>query len=142
MKVFGGTILSQGSIILKVEKTSEDATFNQIMKMVENAQNTKAPIQGFADKISSYFVPAIVTLAVIDWIVWFSITYTDKEDKIISATSHESKFQFAFDFGISTLVVACPCALGLATPTAVMVGTGLAASYGILIKGADILEKI
>ena len=145
MRVFGGTILTQGSIIVKVLKTSEDATFNQIMKLVENAQNSKAPIQGYADKISSYFVPVIVFLAIIDWIVWFSIVFSDKQEKLeddIVDKSNLEKFQFAFDFGISSLVVACPCALGLATPTAVMVGTGLAASYGILIKGADILEKI
>jgi P-type Cu+ transporter len=143
LKVFGGTILIQGSIIVKVEKTSEDATFNQIMRLVENAQNTKAPIQGFADKISSVFVPIIVVLAIIDWIVWYSIVYSDSDDKLgILGSKHMSRFEFAFDFGISTLVIACPCALGLATPTAVMVGTGLAASYGILIKSADVLEKI
>lgn len=82
MRVFGGTILTQGSIIVKVLKTSEDATFNQIMKLVENAQNSKAPIQGYADKISSYFVPVIVFLAIIDWIVWFSIVFTDKQEKL------------------------------------------------------------
>lgn len=87
-----------------------------------------------ADKISAVFVPVIVMLAIFTWTVWFSIIY--------SAPAGEYTFQFAFDFGISTLVVACPCALGLATPTAVMVGTGLAASYGILIKGADVLEKV
>ena len=110
------------------------------MKMVEKAQNTKAPIQGVADRISAYFVPAIVTLAVIDWIIWFTIVYNNKsfEEQI----KKSNRFQFAFDFGISTLVIACPCALGLATPTAVMVGTGLAASKGILLKGADIFEKI
>ena len=74
-KVFGGTILTQGSIIFKVMKIAEDATFNQIMKLVENAQNTKAPIQNFADKISSYFVPTIVVLAICDWIVWFSLVF-------------------------------------------------------------------
>lgn len=77
MKVFGGTILLQGTIILKVSKTSDNATFNQIMKLVENAQNTKAPIQGYADKISSVFVPIIVVLAVITWIVWFNVVFND-----------------------------------------------------------------
>ena len=76
MQVYGGTILTTGSIILRVEKLSEDATFNQIMRMVENAQDSKAPIQGFADKISSYFVPTIVVLAILDWIIWFSIVYS------------------------------------------------------------------
>lgn len=126
-----------------MEKTSEDATFNQIMKLVENAQNTKAPIQGLADRISAVFVPMIVALAVLAWIVWYSIVFSDEENSFgLEGNPNTSKFEFAFDFGISTLVIACPCALGLATPTAVMVGTGLAASFGILIKSADILEKI
>lgn len=113
------------------------------MKLVENAQSSKAPIQGYADKISSIFVPTIVVLAVMDWIIWFSIVYSDKTDKFgFESNPNTSKFKFCFNFGISTLVIACPCALGLATPTAVMVGTGLAASYGILIKQADILEKV
>lgn len=79
-------------------------------------------------------------LAIFDWIVW--ITIVNLNPSVIPYSIHISKFQFAFDFGISTLVIACPCALGLATPTAVMVGTGLAASMGILIKGADVLEKL
>ena len=137
--VFGGSLLTTGTLIFKVTKSAEDATLKQIIKMVENAQNTKAPIQGFADKISAYFVPLIVILAIIDWIIWFSLIYTDQ---LLVGEHPMKRFQFAFDFGISTLVIACPCALGLATPTAVMVGTGLAASYGILIKGADVLEKI
>ena len=113
------------------------------MKLVENAQNTKAPIQGTADRISSIFVPIIVLIAILTWIVWFSMVYTDDEDKFeLLSNPNVSRFEFSFDFGISTLVIACPCALGLATPTAVMVGTGLAASMGILIKSADILEKI
>lgn len=137
MSVFGGTILTKGSIVVRVTKLAEDATFNQIMKMVENAQNSRAPIQTFADQLSGVFVPAIVVLAILTWIVWFSLVYSSEFN-----TGDETRFQFAFDFGISTLVIACPCALGLATPTAVMVGTGLAASYGILIKSADVLEKI
>jgi len=79
MNVYGGTILIQGTIIMKVEKLSEDATFNQIMKMVENAYNSKAPIQGFADKISSYFVPMIVGLSLITWAVWFILVFTDSQ---------------------------------------------------------------
>lgn len=141
-RVYGGSLLTQGTIVFEVQKVAEEATFNQIMKMVENAQNTKAPIQGLADKISGYFVPTIVTLAIIDWVIWLAIVYSDNDGSIVDESKHESRFQFAFDFAVSTLVIACPCALGLATPTAVMVGTGLAASHGILIKGADILEKI
>jgi Cu+-exporting ATPase len=83
------------------------------------------------------FVPTIIALAVLTWAVWFSLVYLGVVD-----VGKRNKFDFAFTFGISTLVIACPCALGLATPTAVMVGTGVAARYGVLIKGADVLEKI
>ena len=87
-------------------------------------------------------MPTIVFLAIVTWIIWFSIIYSDRGIEILKNYPNTTEFAFAFDFGISTLVIACPCALGLATPTAVMVGTGLAASFGILIKGADVLEKI
>jgi P-type Cu+ transporter len=110
------------------------------MKLVEDAQSKKAPIQGYADKIAQVFVPTIVLLAVITWIFWFSYVYSIEEEDLYTGKS--SQFVFAFNFGISTLVIACPCALGLATPTAVMVGTGIAASFGVLIKGGDVLERI
>lgn len=144
-KVFGGTILKEGSLIMKVKKTSEDATFNQIMSLVENAQSTKAPIQAYADKIASVFVPMIVFLSFLTLIVWLSVVYSDSEEhfnRVHNKMGFKTRFEFCLQFAISVLVIACPCALGLATPTAVMVGTGLAASYGILIKQADILEKI
>ena len=140
-KVFGGTMLTRGSILVKVDKLAENAAINQIMKLVESAQTAKAPIQGVADTIAKYFVPTIVILAILTWIFWFSLTYSDfGKEKLYIGT--RSRFVFAFNFGISTLVIACPCALGLATPTAVMVGTGIAASFGILIKGGDVLERI
>ena len=140
-KVFGGTMLNRGALLIQVDRLAENSAINQIMKLVESAQSAKAPIQGYADKISSYFVPAIVMLAIFTWIVWFSITYSDwSQDNLW--LENKTRFVFAFNFGISTLVIACPCALGLATPTAVMVGTGIAASFGILIKGGDILERV
>ena len=89
-RVYGGSILTQGTIIFEAEKIAEDATFNQIMKMVENAQNTKAPIQGVADKISAYFVPAIVTLALIDWLIWFIIVYTS--DSFMEESKRKNRF--------------------------------------------------
>ena len=140
-KVYGGTMLLRGTILVKVDRMAELSAINQIMKLVESAQSAKAPIQGFADKVAQYFVPTIVLLAIVSWIFWFSLSYSDfgKEQLWLGG---QTRFVFAFNFGVSTLVIACPCALGLATPTAVMVGTGIAASFGVLIKGGDVLEKI
>lgn len=137
-KVFGGTVLEKGSLICRVDVIEEDSSLNQILKLVENAQTNKAPIQAYADKISSYFVPIIISCAIVAWILWFSIVFSSPD--YFSGLS-ESKFSFAFTFGISTVIIACPCALGLATPTAVMVCSGIAANLGILIKGGNILEK-
>jgi len=140
-KVYGGTTLLRGAMLVKVDRMSELSAINQIMKLVESAQSAKAPIQGVADTIARYFVPTIVLLALISWIFWFSLAYSDfgKEWLYLGG---QTRFVFAFNFGVSTLVIACPCALGLATPTAVMVGTGIAASFGCLIKGGDVLENI
>jgi len=109
--------------------------------MVEDAQNNKAPIQAIADRIASYFVPLVILVACITWLFWFFFAFSDKGVQYLEL-GNRSRFEFAFNFGISTLVVACPCALGLATPTAVMVGTGVAAKFGVLIKGADVFEKM
>ena len=109
--------------------------------MVEDAQNNKAPIQAYADRIASYFVPVIILIAFLTWIFWFFLAFSERGKRVINL-DNKSRFEFAFNFGISTLVVACPCALGLATPTAVMVGTGVAAKFGVLIKGADVFEKM
>jgi Cu+-exporting ATPase len=123
-----------------VTKTAENSSLNQIIKLVENAQNAKAPIQGLADNIAKVFVPIVILLSAIAWICWFSYAYSKRGYERIDLDGM-TRFQFAFSFGIATLVIACPCALGLATPTAVMVGTGVAATFGVLIKGGDILEK-
>ena len=136
-KAFGGTLLHKGCLIIKVDTIEEESSLNQILKLVENAQTSKAPIQSYADKISSYFVPLIIMWACVAWVIWFTAVYTSAH---YFADITESKFNFAFTFGISTVVIACPCALGLATPTAVMVCSGVAASLGILIKGGGILE--
>ena len=136
-KVFGGTILIKGSIVFRVDSIEEDNSLNKIINLVTNAQTSKAPIQRYADQISSYFVPFIILWACIAWITWFIAVY--KYDHYFSDIKW--KFSFAFTFGISTVVIAWPCALGLATPTAVMIWSGVAASHGILIKGGDVLER-
>ena len=124
--VIGATINKHGSFKFKATKVGANSTLAQIIKLIEDAQGKKAPIQRFADKISAYFVPAVIIIAVISFSIWYFI---------IGQT-----FSFALIIAVSVLVIACPCALGLATPTAIMVGTGKGAEKGILIKGGDALE--
>ncbi len=134
-KVIGSTINKTSTFQFKAEKVGKETILSQIIKMVEEAQGTTAPIQKLADKISSVFVPIVVTIAVTAFIFWLvvapSIGLTD---------DIQSTFQFAVYIATTILIIACPCALGLATPTAVMVGTGKAAGKGILIKDAQALE--
>ena len=139
--VVGGTINLHGSLLFRATKVGSDTALSQIITLVSNAQATKAPIQRMADRISSVFVPVVVSLAVLTFVVWIFLTSFGAVPTSW-LPSGSSNFVFSFLFGISVLVIACPCALGLATPTAVMVGTGVGASLGILIKSAAILEKI
>jgi Cu+-exporting ATPase len=124
--VIGATINKQGAFRFKATKVGANSTLAQIIKLIEDAQGKKAPIQRFADKISAYFVPAVILIAIISFSVWYFIV--------------GQTFSFALIIAVSVLVIACPCALGLATPTAIMVGTGKGAEKGILIKGGDALE--
>lgn len=124
--VTGGTINKHGSFIFKARRIGKDTTLSQIIKLIEDAQTQKAPIQRFADIVSGYFVPVVVVIALATFLIWHF--WLGKE------------FSFALMTGISVLVIACPCALGLATPTAIMVGTGMGARKGILIKGGEALE--
>lgn len=130
-KVFSSTILKSGYLEIKVLKKAEDSSIATIIKLVEEASNSKAPISKLVDKISLYFVPTIIGIALI---TFFSFL-------IAGLVSREYDFADAFNFGVSILVIACPCALGLATPVAIMVGTGKGAENGLLIKNAEILEK-
>ncbi|KAI9981223.1 hypothetical protein PInf_008940 [Phytophthora infestans] len=133
-RVLGATLNVDGLFHMKVTGTDSDTALNQIIRLVEDAQTSKAPIQAYADYISSIFVPMVVVLALLTFIIWYTLI---PENWIPDS---DGKFVFALDFGIATLVVACPCALGLATPTAVMVGTGVGAQCGVLIKGGEALE--
>eukprot|EP00227_Mantoniella_beaufortii_P003136 CAMPEP_0197613582 /NCGR_PEP_ID=MMETSP1326-20131121/59090_1 /TAXON_ID=1155430 /ORGANISM="Genus nov. species nov., Strain RCC2288" /LENGTH=1012 /DNA_ID=CAMNT_0043182445 /DNA_START=186 /DNA_END=3224 /DNA_ORIENTATION=+ len=138
--VVGGTLNSGGAFVMRALRVGADASLSQIVKLVENAQLAKAPIQAVADRISSVFVPFVVLAAFTTFLGWY-VAGTGGYFPDAWLPVGETKMIFAVMFGISVLVTACPCALGLATPTAVMVGTGVGASNGILIKGADGLER-
>jgi Cu+-exporting ATPase len=124
--VYAASLNTTGAIRFKAEKVGGDTALAQIVKLVEDAQGSKAPIAQMADIVSGYFVPVVCAIAVLSGVAWFFGTGGDLE--------------FALTIFISTLVIACPCALGLATPTAIMVGTGKGAENGILIKGGEALE--
>ncbi|KAG2766891.1 Copper-transporting ATPase [Phytophthora cactorum] len=138
-RVLGATLNVDGLFHMKVTGVDSDTALNQIIRLVEDAQTSKAPIQAYADYISSIFVPTVVVLALVTFAIWYILSILDAVPENWIPDS-DGKFVFALDFGIATLVVACPCALGLATPTAVMVGTGIGAQYGVLIKGGEALE--
>ncbi|MEI6847389.1 MAG: heavy metal translocating P-type ATPase [Chlorobiaceae bacterium] len=132
--VIGGTINKQGSFMFKASHVGSETVLARIIRMVEEAQGSKAPIQNIADKIAGIFVPAVLVIAVATFIVWLTFG------------SSLLGFSVALSYGISgfvgILVIACPCALGLATPTAIIVGIGKGAEYGILIRNAESLEKL
>lgn len=125
-KVIGSTINKTGSFKFKATGVGSDTVLAQIIKMVKDAQGSKAPIQKLADKISAYFVPGVIGIAILSFIIWMVLGF---------------QFSFALTIFVTVLIISCPCALGLATPTAVMVGTGLGAENGILIKSAPALQK-
>lgn len=126
-RVIAATINKTGSFKFKAEKVGDDTTLAKIIQLVEDASSSKAPIAKMADKISGIFVPVVISIAVIATIVWLLLG---------------QPFEFAMSIGIAILVISCPCALGLATPVAIMVGTGKGASNGILIKSAEALENL
>ncbi|TYZ65357.1 hypothetical protein PybrP1_012681 [[Pythium] brassicae (nom. inval.)] len=138
-KVLGATVNVDGLFHMRVTGVGSDTALSQIIRLVEDAQSSKAPIQAYADYIASIFVPSVLVLSLATFLTWYLLCVTDVIPKSwLPAT--DGPFVFAFNFGIATLVVACPCALGLATPTAVMVGTGVGAEHGVLIKGGEPLE--
>jgi Cu+-exporting ATPase len=126
-KVFSGTINKEGVFKFRAEKIGKETVLAQIIKLVEEAQTQKAPIQRVADRVVNFFVPIVVIIALISFIVWYFVL--------------GKPFLFALTALVSVLVIACPCALGIATPTAIMVGTSKGAENGILIKGGEYLEK-
>uniref|UniRef100_A0A8C3XVS8 Copper-transporting ATPase 2 n=1 Tax=Chelydra serpentina TaxID=8475 RepID=A0A8C3XVS8_CHESE len=145
--VIAGSINAHGSVLVNATHVGSDTTLAQIVKLVEEAQMSKAPIQQLADKFSGYFVPFIIIISTVTLLVWITIGFINF-DVVQKYFPHQNKhlskaeviLRFAFQTSITVLCIACPCSLGLATPTAVMVGTGVAAQNGILIKGGKPLE--
>jgi Cu+-exporting ATPase len=127
-KVIGATMNTSGSFHFEVTRVGEDTALHQIMRMVEEAQGSKAPIQRLADRISAVFVPAVIGVAAVTFVVWLLL-------------GPEPALTFALLNTVAVLIIACPCAMGLATPTSIMVGTGKGAESGILIKGGEALES-
>ncbi|GIL57370.1 hypothetical protein Vafri_12621 [Volvox africanus] len=136
--VIGGTINTSNPLLVRATRVGSETVLSQIVRLVEHAQMTKAPVQAFADRVAAIFVPLVIALALLTWFGWYMAGLTGVLKDALPPG--HTPFLFALLFGIAVLVIACPCALGLATPTAVMVGTGVAAQMGILIKGADALE--
>ncbi|MDB5268140.1 MAG: ATPase [Hymenobacter sp.] len=127
--VFGATLNKTGSFRFRVTKVGADTLLAQIVKLVEDAQGSRAPIQRLADKVSAVFVPTVVVIALLTFVLWFNLAPA------------ETRLPLALVNFVAVLIIACPCALGLATPTAIMVSTGKGAEHGVLIRNAEALEK-
>src|SRR2546430_15504734 len=126
-RVIGGTVNETGSIVIEAERVVSETVLSQIVEMVAEAQRSRAPIQGLADKVASWFVPAVITIAAITFVIW-------------ALVGPEPRFAYAMVNAVAVLIITCPCALGLATPMSVMVGVGRGAQAGILIKKAEAIE--
>ena len=131
-QVFGGSLNQNGHFILRATHLGKNSVLSQIITRVEEAQGSKAPIQRLADKVAGIFVPVVIGIAALAFLFWYGFG-----ERLLQV----SPFLFGLTASISVLIIACPCALGLATPTAIMVGTGRGAELGILIKGGEILEQ-
>jgi len=128
-RVSGGTVNSTGTFVLRAERVGRDTLLGQIVRLVNEAQRTRAPIQRLADQVAAYFVPAVVLASVITFVVW-------------ALWGPEPRMWHAFVNSVAVLIIACPCALGLATPMSIMVGTGRGATEGVLIRSAEALEML
>jgi cation transport ATPase len=127
--VVGGTLNGRGSFVMRADKVGRDTMLSRIVDMVAEAQRSRAPIQGLADMVAGWFVPAVVMIAVAAFAVW-------------TAWGPEPALAHALVAAVSVLIIACPCALGLATPMSIMVGTGRGAQMGVLIRNAEALERL
>lgn len=140
--VIGGTVNGEGRIDFRVTRAGRDTQLSQIVRLVQDAQTSRAPIQQLADTLAGYFVPAILVLASTTFLIWMVLSHVLADPpKVFTDEKGGGKIMVCVKLCISVIVFACPCALGLATPTAVMVGTGVGAEQGILIKGGAALER-
>src|SRR5579884_234054 len=128
-RVTGGTVNGKGSLIIRAERVGADMLLAQIVRMVSEAQRSRAPIQRLADVVSAYFVPSVVAAAIVTFVVW-------------AMAGPSPRMAYALVNAVAVLIIACPCALGLATPMSIMVGTGRGATAGVLIKNAESLEVL
>src|SRR5690606_5596348 len=128
-RVTGATVNGTGSLLMKAERVGRDTVLSQIVRMVAEAQRSRAPIQALADRVAAWFVPAVVLVAVVAFAVW-------------ALVGPEPRLAYALVNGVAVLIIACPCALGLATPMSIMVGTGRGATAGVLVKNAEALEMM
>src|SRR5207245_5496255 len=128
-KVTGGTVNGTGSLVMRAERVGEATLLAQIVRMVGEAQRSRAPIQRVADQVAAWFVPIVIAVAIVTFIAW-------------SLVGPEPRLAHAIVNAVAVLIIACPCALGLATPISIMVGTGRGAHAGVLIKNAEALETL
>src|SRR5437773_10269228 len=128
-EVIGATLNTTGSMTFRATRVGKDSALGQIVQLVEEAQATKAPIQRLADRVAGVFVPVVIALAIAAFVLWFDV-------------GPEPALVFATVALVTVLIIACPCALGLATPTAILVGTGKAAEHGILIRSGEALDRL
>src|SRR5262249_6963630 len=128
-RVIGATVNGTGSFVMQAERVGNETLLAQIVKMVGQAQRSRAPIQKQADKVSSWFVPAVIAIAAVTFVLW-------------GLLGPQPRLAHALVNAVAVLIIACPCALGLATPMAIMVGTGRGAHAGVLVKNAEALEAL
>jgi Cu+-exporting ATPase len=128
-KVIAGTLNQSGSFVMQAEKVGRDTVLSQIVQMVAQAQRSRAPIQRLADQVAGWFVPAVIVAALVAFVVWAMV-------------GPEPRLAFGLVAAVSVLIIACPCALGLATPMSIMVGVGRGAQVGVLIKNAEAIERM
>ncbi|MCH0629723.1 heavy metal translocating P-type ATPase [Kocuria palustris] len=142
--VIGGSVNGPGAIHVRVTHSSKRSQLQQIINLVKESQVNRAPVQRFADFVAARFVPLVITLAILTFVIWTVICLAIHKDRLPMAFNMEENGRYfvCLKLAISVVVVACPCALGLAAPTAIMVGTGVGAKNGVLIKGGDVFERV